>query len=174
MWEGDLQNDVKRGASGTTYASNCEGHMSVNVFEYATKYGLVDEKCQKYAHVGDPLTHFDADAGANECILTNHGATDVVPLVEIPNPPSISYVKLINGIRDAVFGGHALTPAQATELKRILCSIYPSTCQYGDDQIVDVFRQSNNRMFAEQQLAKPPDELLPVKLSHAISPGESV
>ena len=57
IWEGDFQNsvqssDIAQGVNGQTFAGGCEGHYAGNVFEYATKYGLVDEKCQHYAHNG--------------------------------------------------------------------------------------------------------------------------
>ena len=106
VWEGDLQNDVKRGASGTTYASNCEGHMSVNVFEYATKYGLVDDACQQYAHSGDPLTHFDSDAGAKVCHLTNNGNSPMTdPQIDVFVPVDPSYTHfLAHDVMDGLFG----------------------------------------------------------------------
>ena len=57
IWEGDFQNNVAGAvvhghAHGQTFAGNCGGHWPGNVFEYATKYGLVDAECQRYAHAG--------------------------------------------------------------------------------------------------------------------------
>ena len=121
VWEGDFQNKVLDGAEGTNYAGNCDGHKSINVFEYATKYGLVDSECQAYAHSGDPLTHFDADAGAKECLLTNNGEVPATPAVDIWVKPSEEYVSFINSLEAAIYESDAaeLTADQRAGMKAL-------------------------------------------------------
>ena len=96
------------GLTGQTYADNCGGHWPQNVFEYATKYGLVDDACQQYAHGGDPLTHFDADAGAKVCHLTNNGDGPAQPQVDVFVPVDPSYEHFLeHDVMDGLFGTKA-------------------------------------------------------------------
>ena len=98
QWEGDMQNNVPPHSKGRKMANNCAGWLSLNVFEFATKYGLVDSACQDYAHAGDPLTHFDADAGAQECLLTNKGNVPANPEVEVSVGITEEYSDVLNSI----------------------------------------------------------------------------
>jgi hypothetical protein len=98
QWEGDMQNHVPPSSKGRKMANNCAGWRTLNVFEYATKYGLVDSACQDYAHAGDPLTHFDAEAGARECLLTNKGNVPFNPEIHMSIGMSEEYEDVLNSL----------------------------------------------------------------------------
>jgi hypothetical protein len=170
-WEGDFQNKVAAGHKGTRFAGNCDGHFSANVFEYATKYGLLDESCQHYAHVGDPLTHFDDDAGAQVCLLENSGGV-ALPEVDVWNRPSKDYAHFMKGVQSAVFGTpqKTLTAPQAKEIRRILTSKYPSYASRDDAGILSLYR---GNPWTTAWLG-PKDKLVRMTLAAPIGAGETV
>ena len=134
VWEGEFQNNVRgSGLTGQTYADNCGGHWPQNVFEYATKYGLVDDACQQYAHSGDPLTHFDSDAGAKVCHLTNNGNSPMTdPQIDVFVPVDPSYTHFLEhdvmdglfGTKDSGYGNqdklHRVEPELAPDVRDVL------------------------------------------------------
>ena len=147
-----------------------DGHWAGNVFEYATKYGLVDPHCQKYAHGGDPLTHFDKGAGADKkCILTNNGKTAIGPEAELLVPFSTDYVNFLNELKKVLDSKEMVpTSSQYTELKRLA-----EEEDSDDATVLSLLRQESNKAYTLQILS-PEGEYIKMTLNQEIEPGQSV
>jgi len=72
-----------------------------------------------FSFTQDPLTHFDADAGADECKLVNSGTTAVKPAIDVWVEPTPEYVEFMNGMHDAVLESTSEVSGEyKAELKR--------------------------------------------------------
>ena len=175
IWEGDFANQVIAPATGTRFADNCNGHFELNVFEYATKYGLVDETCQKYDHGGDPLTRMDDNAGSNLCHLKNAGNSPVSPTIKTRQDVSQGYKNFMAALRKAVLLSTApLSPPQEREFRRIARKANPAWTTRSIGYLLAEFRRQKNRKWAETLLTAPAFRIFDMPLSEPIGPGETV
>ena len=179
VWQGEFQNNVFDGSKGQLFANNCEGHFTLNVYEFATKYGLVDAKCLPYTHAGDPLTHMDESAGASECQMTNNGNEPVTPSVQVYVSPAEKYTKLLNGLEHAIFDfeegqdgymrvNPPLSDEQSAALKTIGLGYDTKVLRY------DQYEGLVKGMLATNIPIQLSDKLVWMKLGEKIAPGETV
>jgi hypothetical protein len=169
-WTGDFQNfNVNGMLPGSPFSNGCAGYQPHNVYEFATKHGLVADSCQPNAHGPDPLTGFDDDALSKQCRITNTQGSIVKPELDIWVPPSKSYVHFVDGLRDAVQNNNAvLTPAQKRELRRIVTVQSSDLAELDDAGILSTLRNPAKSGLVSLFLGKPKDKKTQMKLSAPI------
>jgi hypothetical protein len=173
VWEGDFQNKVLLGAKGTKFAGNCNGWWAGNVFEYAAKYGLVDNKCEQYNHGGDPLTHFDNDAGSKTCFLTNKASEPLSPTLEVFQPPNPKYKTFMSELKKDILDNkkEVLSDAQNNEIKRLIGSLSPYYATKDAKFLLGFLRKLKTMT---EKLITAKDKLVKISLDAPIQPGETV
>jgi hypothetical protein len=163
-WTGDFQNfNVNGMLAGSPFSNGCSGYQPHNVYEFATKHGLVADSCQPNAHGSDPLTGFDDEALSKQCRITNTRDSSVKPELQIWIPPSKSYIHFVDGLRDAVQNSNAiLTPAQKRELRRIVTVQSAELAKLDDAAILNTLRTKST--LVKLLLGKPKDKKMQMKL----------
>ena len=166
-WEGDYQNKLKWHLSdGTKFANGCCGWPGLNVFEYATKFGLLDKSCHEYSHGPDPDTGFDMEAGESQCWLENRGGVKRDAEIDVWVKPSHDYVKFMDKLRRAVSNPSAsITAAQSRELRRIVTKYSAALASKDDAYILKLLRSPGAKKFTLQVLGAPGPKLVKEKLA---------